>query len=200
MWRDPVDAGAFHRHRFYFSLFEPFRHPHQFWCCRPEIRDFSTASLQPRRAHPVPLTADINSRYLGAYYGQPCNGPRTAGAISTLPLVPHPRLPFRTQLPRLAIRGFCPRGVLQEPHQCSIAFLEPCSKRGIRTNEKRALAAVAFLRSITRMTASHRLFNPGPPGGKARKKFHVRANAVSRNVWMLRVKASQRTKADQQGL
>jgi hypothetical protein len=59
-------------------------------------------------------------------------------------------LPFRTQLPRLAIRGFCPRGVLQEPHQCSIAFLEPCSKRGIRTNGERALAAVVFIRSITR--------------------------------------------------
>ena len=37
-------------------------------------------------------------------------------------------LPFRTQPLGLAIRGFCPRprGVLQEPHQCSIAFLEPC--------------------------------------------------------------------------
>ena len=58
--------------------------------------------------------------------------------------------PFRTQLPKLAIRGFCPRGVLLKPHQCSIAFLEPCSKRDIRTNGKRALAAVAFIGSITR--------------------------------------------------
>ena len=48
------------------------------------------------------------------------------------------------------IQGFCPRGVLQEPHQCSIAFLEPCCKSGIRTDVKRALAAVAFLRSINR--------------------------------------------------
>src|SRR5436190_20470492 len=94
MRRDPVDAGAFHRHRFYLSLFEPLRHPHQFWRCCSEIRHFSTASLQPWRAHPVPLTADINSRYLGAYYGQPCNGPRTAGTIPTLPVIPHPRSTF----------------------------------------------------------------------------------------------------------
>jgi hypothetical protein len=39
-----------------------------------------------------------------------------------------------------------------KPHQCSIAFLEPCSIWGIRTNVKRALAAVAFIRSITRVS------------------------------------------------
>src|SRR5881392_596540 len=90
MGRDPVDAGAFHRHRFYFSLFEPLRHPHQFCCCCPEILYFSTASLQPARAHPVPLATDINSRYLSTYHRQPCNGPRTAGTIPTLLAIRHP--------------------------------------------------------------------------------------------------------------
>ena len=53
------------------------------------------------------------------------------------------------------------RGELREPRQCSIAFLEPCCLWGMRTNEKRALAAIVFSRSILpREALSHGLFNP----------------------------------------
>ena len=68
----------------------------------------------------------------------------------TLAVIPSSIYLSEHNCPGWPIRGICPRGALQEPHQCSIAFLEPCYKRGIRTNVKRALAAVAFLRSITR--------------------------------------------------
>ena len=40
-------------------------------------------------------------------------------SISSLHLSEH-------ESPGWPIRGFSPRGVLPEPHQCSIAFLEPC--------------------------------------------------------------------------
>ena len=55
---------------------------------------------------------------MGVTVGQPCNGPRAAGAIPALPLVPH------TQ------KGFSCSRVLSQHN--------------------------------ARMTASHRLFNPGP--------------------------------------
>jgi hypothetical protein len=66
--------------------------------------------------------------------------------------------------PWLARRGFWSRGELRKPHQCSIAFLEPCWSRGIRSNEKRALAANALYKTIPVATAeSHMLFNPVQP-------------------------------------
>jgi hypothetical protein len=76
--------------------------------------------------------------------------------------------PGKNRPPRLAVDRFWPRGELLKPRQCSIAFLEPCSASGMRTNEERVVAAVGLLGTIQlESQESHSLFNPALAGGRA---------------------------------
>jgi hypothetical protein len=121
---DPVDSGTLHRHRFYLSLFEPLRHPDQLRRSSPEIGHFPSAAFYRRGACPVTFASQISARHLVPNYRQPCDLSRTVRVI------------------------LWPRGVLQEPRQCSIACLGPCLSRGIRSNGERAVTAAVSSRSI----------------------------------------------------
>src|SRR6266481_2994140 len=148
---DPVDAGALHRHRLYLSRLEPLRHPDPLARRSPEIGHVSTASLSRRGAHPVPFAPKINPRYLVPNYRQPCDLFRTASV--NLALVLHLLRLSEHDSPGWPVGGFWPRGVLQEPRQCSIARLWPCFLCGIRTNGERAVTAAVSSRSILPLSA-----------------------------------------------
>jgi len=71
------------------------------------------------------------------------------------------------ECPGWQIRGFWPRGELQEPRQCSIAVLEPCFLSGIRSNEGRAVTALMFTRSLSRSIRASQPIQSGTAGGRA---------------------------------
>src|SRR5713226_7490497 len=150
---DPVDSGALHRHRLYLSRLEPLRHPDQLARRSPEIGHFSTASLYRRGAHPVPFAPEINPRYLVPNDRQPCDLFRTVSVILALVAVTHLLRLSEHDSPGWPVGGFWPRGVLQEPRQCSIARLGPCFLWGIRTNGERAVTAAVSSRSIPPLSA-----------------------------------------------
>src|SRR5208283_2461879 len=99
----------------------------------PSVAGFPDRSPQPALAPPATL------RWLSP---SPTRPPHLAAP----PYGIHPSEHHRPGWPTC---GFWPGGELLEPHQCSIAFLEPCCFRGIRTNEDRALTAVVFSHSIS---------------------------------------------------
>src|SRR5208283_4675557 len=99
----------------------------------PSVAGFPDRSPQPALAPPATL------RWLSP---SPTRPPHLAAP-------PYGIHPSEHHRPGGPISGFWPGGELQEPHQCSIAFLEPCCLRGIRTNEDRALTAVVFSHSIS---------------------------------------------------
>src|SRR5215469_6797624 len=148
MRSNPINSRTLHGHRLYLSCLQPLRQAQQFRRRRPEAGDFSTAPIQGRSAYPVPLTAQIDARYVAANDGQTLKLSslvfRSCNIISSW----HLSLPFSAPPPRLAFSGFWPRGELCKPHQCSIAFLEPCSTSGRRTNVDRVVAAVVLFRTI----------------------------------------------------
>jgi hypothetical protein len=86
-------------------------------------------------------------------YRQPCDLFRTASVILAFVAVLHLLRLSGHDSPGWPVRGFWPRGVLQEPRQCSIACLGPCFRWGIRTNGERAVTAAVSSRSIPPLSA-----------------------------------------------
>src|SRR5215472_3203358 len=66
MRSDPINSRALHGHRLYLTCLQPLRQAQQFRRRRPEAGDFSTPLIQGRSAYPVPLTAQIDARYVAA--------------------------------------------------------------------------------------------------------------------------------------